>query len=225
MCHDILSASQSLQPDLFGRLGQIVCGPSCRRVPSASLRVRRRALRSGYAARSVWREDFDASVERWTNKDLVRFAGGANLYAYANGDRISTTDPSGLDPLPVYARQELAPFFPGFDLNRIDVQFGIPFIITALSPISPAAVTLGDTVYVAEGAYSPETPEGLALLAHEITHSVQYDQLGLAGFLWRYSGAYESGKGNGLTGDAAYSNIYLEVLARLKAQEVASGCN
>jgi RHS repeat-associated protein len=41
--------------------------------------------------------DYDPQLGRWTNKDPIGFAGGqGSLYAYAAGDPVSHTDPSGL---------------------------------------------------------------------------------------------------------------------------------
>ncbi len=45
------------------------------------------------------RRDYDAETGRWTTKDPIRFEGGdSNLYAYALGDPVNLTDPSGLAP-------------------------------------------------------------------------------------------------------------------------------
>jgi RHS repeat-associated protein len=40
--------------------------------------------------------DYDPNLGRWTTKDPVRFLGGLNVYAYANGNPISYVDPFGL---------------------------------------------------------------------------------------------------------------------------------
>jgi len=152
------------------------------------------------------------------------FNSRSTLWGWPGQNPIRWSDPSGNHPLPPYAQQQLAPFFPNFDLNQIDVQQGIPSIITAFSPITPAAVTLGNTIYIDPSAYDPNTSTGLALLAHEITHSEQYAELGELGFLWRYYGAYRYGRNKGLPGDRAYEDMYLEVLARLREQEVKKVC-
>ncbi|MBL6965632.1 MAG: DUF4157 domain-containing protein [Anaerolineales bacterium] len=50
-----------------------------------------------------------------------------------------------------------------------------------------AAITLGHTIYFRQiEAYTPHTPCGLALLAHEIKHIEQVERHGLLSFYWRY---------------------------------------
>jgi RHS repeat-associated protein len=44
--------------------------------------------------------DYDAETGRWTAKDPILFAGGdTNLYRYALGDPVNSSDTSGLQPL------------------------------------------------------------------------------------------------------------------------------
>lgn len=52
--------------------------------------------------------------------------------------------------------------------------------------VVPAAVTLGPLVCVEAAFYAPETPAGLALLAHEAVHVWQWRQQGLLPFAWSY---------------------------------------
>jgi RHS repeat-associated protein len=39
--------------------------------------------------------DYEPQLGRWTSKDLIRFAGGLNLYVYAENDAINSKDPLG----------------------------------------------------------------------------------------------------------------------------------
>lgn len=52
--------------------------------------------------------------------------------------------------------------------------------------VVPAAVTLGPLVCFDAAFYAPETPAGLALLAHEAVHVWQWRQRGLLPFAWSY---------------------------------------
>ena len=48
------------------------------------------------------------------------------------------------------------------------------------------AITFGEHIYFKPGRYHPLDPEGLALLAHELTHVLQYRQKGLGDFTCEY---------------------------------------
>jgi hypothetical protein len=48
------------------------------------------------------------------------------------------------------------------------------------------ATTLGPFVFFRAGAFDPSTPRGLALIAHEALHTVQYREMGVPRFLARY---------------------------------------
>lgn len=52
--------------------------------------------------------------------------------------------------------------------------------------VVPAAVALGPLVCVDAAFYAPDTPAGLALLAHEAVHVWQWRQRGLLPFAWSY---------------------------------------
>ncbi len=53
--------------------------------------------------------DYDPQVGRWTSKDPVRFDAGTNHYAYANGDPVNATDPTGTQAAPPLVVPGLGP--------------------------------------------------------------------------------------------------------------------
>jgi hypothetical protein len=84
-------------------------------------------------------------------------------------------------------------------------------------PFGIAAITLGRNVFMRRQHADDET-----LLAHELEHVRQWDELGKIRFLWRYLGAYFKGRLRGLPHWKAYAKIPLEVKARAAA-ETSSG--
>ncbi len=118
------------------------------------------------------------------------------------------------EPLPLEVQQLLAPFFPGFDLRRIRIYEGIPRYVAATSTIEPIGYTDRHRIYLAPGVYRVDSVEGLALLAHEITHCRQYKELGTWRFRAKYLTAYFKNRRQGMTGQTAYLNIPYEIEAR-----------
>jgi hypothetical protein len=49
-----------------------------------------------------------------------------------------------------------------------------------------SAITFGDNIYFEPGAYRPQEPKGFAVLAHELTHVLQYRKKGFADFMCEY---------------------------------------
>lgn len=76
-------------------------------------------------------------------------------------------------------------------------------------PPGTAAMTLGHTILMRRDHLADA-----ALLDHEMVHVRQWEELGVPRFLWRYLGAYLRGRARGLTHQAAYRAIPLEVEAR-----------
>jgi hypothetical protein len=54
-------------------------------------------------------------------------------------------------------------------------------------PPTMLAMTLGDNIHFKKDQYDPSTLRGITLLAHEITHSIQYRIVGAENFLKTYS--------------------------------------
>jgi Domain of unknown function (DUF4157) len=116
----------------------------------------------------------------------------------------------GPEELPEEVIALLAPLFPGFDVARIRVYEGIPFYVLG----KPIGYADRYRIYFAPGAYRVDTIEGVALLAHEITHCRQYRALGTWGFRARYIWAYCRNRLRGMSGKDAYLNIPFEIEAR-----------
>jgi len=85
-------------------------------------------------------------------------------------------------PLPEEVRRVLGPYFPTYDLSRVQVQEGIPWYVR----MNPDAYTDWQTIYFAPGKYDPHSAAGIALIGHELMHCLQYAQRGK----WRFRFAY-----------------------------------
>ncbi|MEO6724356.1 MAG: DUF4157 domain-containing protein [Blastocatellia bacterium] len=114
------------------------------------------------------------------------------------------------EPLPLEVQQLFAPFFPGFDLNRIRIFEGIPRYVIA----KPIGYADRNRIYLADGYYRVDTAEGLALIAHEITHCRQYQKHGAWRFRVKYLAAYFKNRRSGMPHDQAYLKIPFEIEAR-----------
>jgi len=112
--------------------------------------------------------------------------------------------------LPQNARQLLAPFFPGFELGRIRVYENIPWYVAG----KPQGYTDRNNIYLMPGAYQVNSIEGLALLAHEITHCRQYRKHGTWRFRALYLMSYFKNRMRGMSRRQAYLNIPFEIEAR-----------
>ena len=120
------------------------------------------------------------------------------------------------EPLPREVQQLLARFFPGFDLRRVRIIEGIPRYVIA----TPIGYADRNNIYLASEYYRVDTAEGLALIAHEITHCRQYQQLGAWRFRAKYLAAYFKNRRSGMPHDQAYLQIPFEIEAREVEREV-----
>ena len=76
----------------------------------------------------------------------------------------------------------------GFDVTRGVFEFG--------QTGGAGAYTLGNTVIINGGIWKYARPhQRMRTLAHELTHSVQYEKLGFSGFLSRYYDSDEFWRG------------------------------
>lgn len=118
------------------------------------------------------------------------------------------------EPLPLEVQQILAPFFPDLDLGLVRIFEGIPRYVTFFAAVEPIGYTDGWRIYFSPGFYRIDSPEGLALLAHEIAHCRQYHELGKWKFRAKYLAAYFQNRRRGMDDKAAYLNIPFEIEAR-----------
>lgn len=87
--------------------------------------------------------------------------------------------------LPSDVISSLAPHVPSEALERMRIVGGRPW--RWFPPvIGMAAVTFGDHVIFRGGHYNPDSPRGLALIAHEAMHVAQYRRYGRIGMVARY---------------------------------------
>lgn len=118
------------------------------------------------------------------------------------------------EPLPLEVQQLLAPFFPGFDLSRVRVSEPIPRYVRLFSTNEPLGYTDRNRIYFAPGAYRIDCAEGLALIAHEVAHCWQYQELGTWRFRAKYLLAYFRNRLRGMNAESAYAQIPFEIEAR-----------
>jgi hypothetical protein len=74
---------------------------------------------------------------------------------------------NGGNPLPETVRTKMESFF-GTDFSDVRVHVG-----PEAPSIGALAFTIGSSLYFAPGQYNPDSPQGQALLGHELTHVVQ----------------------------------------------------
>ena len=127
--------------------------------------------------------------------------------------------------LPPDVQRLLAPHFPGFDLRQIRVHLTIPRHVRLFAVINPAAYTAGDHIHFAPDAYDDASVAGLALIAHEVTHCLQYRKYGRVQFQLLYLMHYLANKKRGMSDAQAYEEIPFEVEARAKEREVFDRLN
>ncbi len=116
------------------------------------------------------------------------------------GGRIFRADKSKAQTLPDHVKEILAPYFPDFDLDQIRIFLGIPFYVT----MDANAFTDGNNLFFKPDAYDTESIAGIALIGHEITHSVQYQERGK----WRFRAKYLSNWSKGFKTHRSFDHAY-----------------
>ncbi|WP_165967458.1 eCIS core domain-containing protein [Luteimonas aestuarii] len=96
------------------------------------------------------------------------------------------------------------------NLDKIDVQEGIPKIAQMFGASGADAWTFKNTIYLGVPD-APDTKEGITLLTHEVTHSDQYRSMSLLGMGLSYGAMHLI---------FGYTNNPFEVDARAKASAV-----
>jgi len=146
--------------------------------------------------------------------DLQRWAGNAGvaeLMAEQAYERtlVERAIGSGGRPLEAQTRRDMEASL-GVDLSDVQVHTDSTATASAQA-IQAAAYTVGNHVVVQSDRYAPETPAGLELLAHELTHVVQ-----------QRSGPVEGSPGPGGLMISNPSDRF-EQAAQRTAREVAAG--
>lgn len=155
-------------------------------------------------------------------RTFVRIWGNALLCRPIRGDL-----PRGWTRLPENLCERLAPYYPGLDLGN-DVAWrisGIPLFIMIVALIRPIGITLGTVVCLKRGYFRPDWPEGVELIAHELTHVEQYRAVGYPLFTLRYGFEFLRNLLRGNSIHDAYENISFEVEARARSARVLAEWN
>ena len=101
------------------------------------------------------------------------------------------------------------------DFSRVRIHRG-PEDAEMSRDINAKAFTYGDDIYFNESQFSPETPEGKSLLAHELTHVVQQDEDSASPDISRAVELRPPGKGEA----SAFDRVQ-ELIDRLNQQSAA----
>jgi hypothetical protein len=118
--------------------------------------------------------------------------------------------------LPDYIKKLLAPYFPELDLEDICIREGIPWYVL----MNAIAYANRNRIYFAPGRYDPDSPEGIATIAHELTHCAQYKNYGGWKFRVLYASSWLAGLLRHRSLEQAYSRNRFEVAAREMEERV-----
>jgi RHS repeat-associated protein len=86
---------------------------------------------------------YDPRIGRFLRKDPVGLIAGVNLYAFVGNNPVNRFDPWGLFPLTDCVKGILAPYFPGLNLDLIDIHEGLPWYTRD----NVLAITRGNDIY------------------------------------------------------------------------------
>ena len=143
---------------------------------------------------------------------VTRYLGTPQKRSDTSGDKDTKTPAvkEQTQKLTPCAMGRLRPYFPGIDLNHVDIHEGVPSYVIG----NPRAYTEGNDIYFRPGEYDPHSLRGLTLIGHELTHVKQYAQLGRRRFQRLYGTEYFQLRNLGLGHQDAYEAISFEIAAR-----------
>jgi RHS repeat-associated protein len=145
---------------------------------------------------------------RFLNADPSGFAGGLNLYAYANGNPVSYLDPSGLGAVGGLLTDWIRPPSPGADMTQIYAWLGgggtLPYSVS---------FPFGDVASVLVPGYSSFGTASAAFMAGDYRTAAGYGILGVA----------EVGVFIGSMGGSEGASLGLNVAETTGAENVVNG--
>ncbi|MBA5873202.1 MAG: DUF4157 domain-containing protein [Nitrospira sp. CR1.2] len=159
---------------------------------------------------------YEPRIGRFLRKDPIGLVAGVNLYAYVGNTPANRLDPWGLFPMTDCVKGLLAPYFPGVNLDLVDIHESLP----SYARDNVVAITRGNDIYFAPGRYDPHSRAGIALIGHETAHVGQYAEYGDLGFVLKYGSEYLAGRLQGMSEKEAYENISFEWKARAKERQI-----
>ena len=129
--------------------------------------------------RRVKQDEKERTIQRFESPYLARFA--ASGVPMAKGRDLAQTPPgvaseiqgslSGGRPLPQEVRRFMEPRFRA-DFAKVRIHADARSERLS-SQLNAKAFTIGNHIFFGRGLYQPESNEGLELLAHELTHTIQ----------------------------------------------------
>jgi hypothetical protein len=155
--------------------------------------------RSYYRARY-----YDPQTGRFVREDPMFLQDGNGLYRYVGNRPTNLVDPYGLFPVPDCMKKILAPYFPRLDWNKVNLHKDV-----LLGP-NVHGRTWDRDIYIAPGDYNPNSIRGISLLAHELTHAQQFQDMGTDGVLEWYVLSYLTNYYWDRDAYQAYLDTYIE---------------
>jgi RHS repeat-associated protein len=158
---------------------------------------------------------YSPALQRFVSEDPVAVRDSGSLYSYVENSPVELVDPFGLFPIPDCVKRILSPYFPGLNLDDVDLHKNVP-----LWP-GVNGGTWGSDVFLGIGDYDPNSIQGIGLIAHEVTHVQQFQTFGMGGFAGLYGFDILINYYWDRDFDKAYWDVYFERKARDVARKVA----